>query len=210
MWIITEFAGKNFPVKRLKKSNFSNNLLTKQLKTTETFYLNIIDPLERVRHCLPFRVCTSNLGRESSRIKNIAFRILHRLQRGISPPPSPMTKHPLHISPSWRAWFQLPPPLPHDWWPTHLNSHLQNFTPLPHFLKYCWRYCSNVFKTNKKLLNKMYVARWVYRYLLFLVFCILKSHSRLGITTKFKWINLLLFPHEIIEKPYTFWWFQLE
>ena len=36
-------------------------------------------------------------------------------------------------------------------------------------------------------------------YLLFLVFCILKSHPKLGINAKFKRIKLLWFPPEIIE-----------
>ena len=35
------------------------------------------------------------------------------------------------------------PPYPPDWWITHLNSHHHNFTPIAHFLKYYWRYCSN-------------------------------------------------------------------
>ena len=62
----------------------------------------------------------------------------------------------------WKFWtgFQTP----HDWWPTHLNSHHQNFTPLSHFFRCCcWRYCSNVFKTYIKLQNQMYVARWISR-----------------------------------------------
>ena len=50
-----------------------------------------------------------------------------------------LTKHP-------------PPPhgrqgqLPFDWRPTHVNSHHQNFTSLPHFLQYSFK----VFKTNIK------------------------------------------------------------
>ena len=42
-------------------------------------------------------------------------------------PPLLMTKHSLNITPS------PPAPLPPDWWPTHLNSHHQNFTSFLHF-----------------------------------------------------------------------------
>ena len=68
-----------------------------------------------------------------------------------------MTKPPGILAPS--PMDQRVPASP-DWWPAHLNSHHQHFTPLHHFLKYCWRNCSNLFKANIKIQNQMYVARW--------------------------------------------------
>ena len=65
-----------------------------------------------------------------------------------------------------------PPLLPHGRqdcsppWPmtNPSKSHHQNFTLLPHFLKYYRRYCLNVLKTSIKLQSQMYVARWITRH----------------------------------------------
>ena len=129
----------------------------------------------------------------------------HRIQRCTSSHPL-MTKPPCIVALPVEGRVSAPH-LP-DWWPTHLNVHHPNFTPLPYFLKYYWRYCSNVFMVNIKLQNEIMLQDGFTFILLFLVFCILKSQSRIIATLK--QINLLLFPLEIIQKPYAFWWFQGE